>query len=64
MEANVAGVTVKVAELILPPEVAVISAEPTDTPVATPVFDRTVAINGLPEVHAAEVLMSTTLPSE
>ena len=58
------AITVKVAEPDLPPDVAVISAEPADTPVATPVLDRTVATRGLAEVQTAVLLISTMLPSE
>src|SRR5450830_1571016 len=52
--------TVKVAEPDLPPDVAVISAEPADTPV----LDRTVATRGLAEAQATVLLMSKMLPSE
>jgi hypothetical protein len=62
IELNVAAVTVKVAEPDLPPDVAVIVATPTDTPVAMP-GDTTVATGRLLEVHAAILLRSTVVPS-
>ncbi|OGA06652.1 MAG: hypothetical protein A3H33_14530 [Betaproteobacteria bacterium RIFCSPLOWO2_02_FULL_65_20] len=62
-ELNVPTVTVKVAEPDLAPEVAVIVAVPTDTPVATP-GDTTVATAMVPELHVTVLLMSRLVPSE
>ena len=64
IELKVAVVTVKVPKPDLAPKVAVIAADPLDTPVATPVVDRTVATGVLSELHATMVVMSTVLPSE
>jgi hypothetical protein len=64
IDTNVAAGTVKVAEPDLPPKVAVIVAVPADTPVATPVVDRTVATGVLPEVQVTMLLMLTLVPSE
>ena len=64
IEVNVALGTVNVADPVLPLAVAVTVALPTATPVATPVLAITVAIAGLPEVHATVELMSALVPSE
>ena len=63
MELNVAAVTVKVAEPVLPPNAAVIVAVPTDSPVATP-GDMTVATAMVPELHVTVLLISRLVPSE
>jgi hypothetical protein len=64
IELNVALVTVKVPEPDLPLKVAVIVAVPADTPVATPVVDKTVATPVVSEVHATAVVMLRVVPSE
>jgi hypothetical protein len=64
MELSVAAGTVKIAEPEFVPKVAVIVADPADTPVATPVADKTVATGVLPEVQATVLLMSRVEPSE
>lgn len=56
--------TVTVAEADLPPDVAVMTAEPAATPVAIPVLDTTVATSGVFDNQTAAVVTSTTLPSE
>ena len=61
---KVAVVTVKVPKPDLVSKVAVISADPVDTPVATPVVDRTVATGVLSELQATRLVMSTVLSSE
>ena len=57
------GMTVKVAEPDLAPDVAVIVAVPPDRPMASP-GDTTVATGRLFEVHVTRLLMSTLVPSE
>ena len=63
IELKVAAVTVKVAEPDLMPDVAVIAAVPTDTPVAMP-GETTVATAIAPELQVTLLLMSTLVPSE
>ena len=63
IEVNVALVTVIAAEPVLPLSVAVIEAEPAETPVATP-EETTVANNVLLEDHVTELVMLTLVPSE
>jgi hypothetical protein len=60
---SIAGVTVKVAEPDLSPDVAVIVAVPTDRPVAMP-GDMNVATPMVPEVQIAILLMSRLVLSE
>ena len=64
IDTKVAAGTVMVAEPDLVPDMAVIVAVPADTPVATPVVDRTVPTRGLPEVQATVLLMLRVVPSE
>ena len=61
-DATGAAVTCKLADDALPAEVAVITAVPTDWPVATPVLS-TVATAMLPEVQAAVDVRFTVEPS-
>lgn len=63
METNVAPVTVKLAELVLPAKVAVMSAVPLTTPVARPEVALTLATLVLPELQLEEALTSRVEPS-
>ena len=63
IELNVAAVTFKVAEPDFVPNDAVISAVPTDRPVATP-GETIVAIARAPELQVTVLLMSRVAPSE
>lgn len=63
MELNVAAVTVKFAELVLSPNVAVMSAVPPITPVARPELALTLATPGLPELQLEVALTSRVEPS-
>lgn len=63
MELNVAAVTVKFAELVLSPNVAVMSAVPPTMPVARPELALTLATPGLPELQLEVALTSRVEPS-
>src|SRR5450830_339517 len=63
----IAGVTVNVAVPDLPLRLAVITEDPPEMPLVSPLEappETTVAICGLADVHAATRLTSTTVPSE
>jgi hypothetical protein len=57
------GVTVRVADPLILPELAVIVAVPAATPVANPVCWPTVAVAVLDEVQLAEVVRFLVVPS-
>ena len=63
IETRVAAVTVKFAELVLPSNVAVMSAMPPTTPVARPELALTLATLGLPELQLEVALTSRVEPS-
>lgn len=63
METRVAPVTVKLAELVLPPKLAVMSAVPPITPVARPELALTVATLALPELQLEVAVTFTVDPS-
>jgi len=63
IDAKVATVTVKVAELVLPPKLAVMSALPPLTPEATPEVLLTVATPVVPELQLEEAVTSRVVPS-
>jgi hypothetical protein len=61
-EVKTAGVTVKVAEPLIVPEVAVMVAVPGATPVANPVVLFTVATEVADEVHLAVLVRFSVVP--
>jgi hypothetical protein len=61
-ETRTAGLTVRVAEAVMEPEVAVIVAVPTPTPVANPPFTM-VATEVNDELQVTEPVRSCELPS-
>ena len=63
IELNVAGVTVIVAVAVLVPLVAVMTEEPTATPVETPV-GKTATTELVPELQITVSLISAVVPSE
>jgi hypothetical protein len=66
-ETSVAGLTVKVAELVTPLRAAVMLLDPELTAVATPALPElllTVATAGVPDVHVTDPVRSWVAPSE
>ena len=63
IEVNVALGTVTVAEPVLPPKVAVMSAVPPTTPVAMPEVAFTVATLALPELQLEVAVTFSVEPS-
>lgn len=64
MDTRVDAGTVINAVADWPPAVAVMVVDPLDTAFTTPLLEMTVATAGVLDVHSAELLRSTTLPSE
>jgi hypothetical protein len=63
IDINVAAGTVKVAEPVLPPKLAVMTDVPTATPVAMPDVLLTVATPVVPEVQLEDAVTSLDVPS-
>ena len=63
IELNVAAFTVKVAEPVMPPKLAVMTDVPTATPAAAPEVLLTVATPVVPEVQLEDAVTSLDVPS-
>jgi hypothetical protein len=64
MDSKIAGVTVSVALPDTDPDAAVIAVEPTAKALASPEFALTVALAGVPEVHATRLVKLAVLVYE